>query len=94
MLALLKRRLASDHGRIRETAEQQRQMLAPSWKVVGFMSKILTHVLDTVISKPAIGIVVKLELQENQDWKAIASARRIVMDALRKSGVRRATGNV
>jgi 5-hydroxyisourate hydrolase len=38
------------------------------------MSKITTHALDTVIGKPAVGIVVKLERRENQDWKAIASA--------------------
>jgi 5-hydroxyisourate hydrolase len=38
------------------------------------MSKITTHVLDTVIGKPAVGIAVKLERQENQDWEAIANA--------------------
>jgi 5-hydroxyisourate hydrolase len=38
------------------------------------MSKITTHVLDAVIGKPAAGIAVKLERQENKDWKAIASA--------------------
>jgi 5-hydroxyisourate hydrolase len=38
------------------------------------MSKITTHVLDTVIGKPATGIAVRLERQENQDWKAVASA--------------------
>jgi 5-hydroxyisourate hydrolase len=38
------------------------------------MSKITTHVLDTVMGKPAAGIAVRLERQENQDWKTIASA--------------------
>jgi 5-hydroxyisourate hydrolase len=38
------------------------------------MSKITTHVLDTVIGKPAAGIAVRLDRQENQDWKTIASA--------------------
>jgi 5-hydroxyisourate hydrolase len=38
------------------------------------MSKITTHVLDTVIGKPAAGIAVKLERQENHNWKAIASS--------------------
>jgi 5-hydroxyisourate hydrolase len=38
------------------------------------MSKITTHVLDTVLGKPAAGIAVKLERQENQDWKSIAHA--------------------
>jgi 5-hydroxyisourate hydrolase len=38
------------------------------------MSKITTHVLDTVLGKPAAGITVRLELQENQNWKVIASA--------------------
>ncbi|WP_348264487.1 hydroxyisourate hydrolase [Telmatobacter sp. DSM 110680] len=38
------------------------------------MSKITTHVLDTVIGKPAAGIAVKLERQEDQDWASIASA--------------------
>ena len=38
------------------------------------MRKITTHVLDTVLGKPAAGITVKLERHENQSWKAIASA--------------------
>jgi 5-hydroxyisourate hydrolase len=38
------------------------------------MSKITTHVLDTVLGKPAAGIAVKLERQEKQDWRVVASA--------------------
>ncbi len=38
------------------------------------MSKITTHVLDSVLGKPAAGIVIKLERQENQGWNAIAHA--------------------
>jgi 5-hydroxyisourate hydrolase len=38
------------------------------------MSKITTHVLDSVLGKPAAGITVKLERQEDQDWKPIATA--------------------
>ena len=39
------------------------------------MSKITTHVLDTVLGKPAAGIAVKLERQENQNWKVVAQAQ-------------------
>ena len=38
------------------------------------MSRITTHVLDTVLGKPAAGIAVRLERQENETWKAIGSA--------------------
>ncbi len=35
------------------------------------MSKITTHVLDTVQGKPAGGIKVRLEKQEDKSWKSI-----------------------
>ncbi len=38
------------------------------------MSTITTHVLDTVLGKPAAGIAVHLERQENITWIAIASS--------------------
>jgi 5-hydroxyisourate hydrolase len=38
------------------------------------MSKITTHVLDTVLGKPAAGIAVKLERNEDSGWKIIARA--------------------
>lgn len=36
------------------------------------MSRITTHVLDTTLGKPAIGIAVRLEQQEHESWTAIA----------------------
>lgn len=38
------------------------------------MSAITTHVLDTVLGKPAAGIAVRLERQENGAWIAIAAS--------------------
>jgi len=38
------------------------------------MSGITTHVLDTVLGKPAAGIRVRLEKQESNCWTAIASS--------------------
>jgi 5-hydroxyisourate hydrolase len=35
------------------------------------MSKITTHVLDSVLGKPAGGIAVKLERKEDHGWSAI-----------------------
>lgn len=37
------------------------------------MSEISTHVLDTVLGKPAAGIRVRLEQQESGGWKSISS---------------------
>jgi 5-hydroxyisourate hydrolase len=39
------------------------------------MSKITTHVLDTVLGKPAGGIAVRLDRQENRTWAPIAQSR-------------------
>jgi 5-hydroxyisourate hydrolase len=38
------------------------------------MSKITTHVLDTVLGKPAAGIAVRLETKQGDAWTAIASS--------------------
>lgn len=38
------------------------------------MSGITTHVLDTVLGKPATGICVRLEKQEGGRWTALSSA--------------------
>lgn len=38
------------------------------------MSGITTHVLDTVLGKPAAGIGVRLEKQEGGRWAALSSA--------------------
>jgi 5-hydroxyisourate hydrolase len=38
------------------------------------MSKITTHVLDSVLGKPAPGVGVKLERKESQGWNAVAQA--------------------
>jgi 5-hydroxyisourate hydrolase len=40
--------------------------------VVGRMSKITTHVLDSVLGKPAVGISVRLERQQGETWLPIA----------------------
>ena len=63
MLAILKRRLASDRaGELREAAEQQRQITQIRLgKWLDAMSAITTHVLDAVLGKPAAGISVRLE---------------------------------
>jgi 5-hydroxyisourate hydrolase len=37
------------------------------------MSRISTHVLDTVSGKPAAGIPVRLEMKEGDAWKVIAT---------------------
>ena len=38
------------------------------------MSRISTHVLDTVLGKPAAGVPVILEKQEHQGWTEISRA--------------------
>ena len=38
------------------------------------MSKITTHVLDTVLGKPAPGIAVRLDKQDQGQWTEVASA--------------------
>lgn len=38
------------------------------------MSAITTHVLDTVLGKPAAGVPVRLEKQEIGGWSAVASS--------------------
>ncbi|MGH9606586.1 MAG: hydroxyisourate hydrolase [Terracidiphilus sp.] len=37
------------------------------------MSAITTHVLDTVLGKPAAGVAVRLEKQESSGWITIAA---------------------
>jgi 5-hydroxyisourate hydrolase len=61
------------------------------------MSAITTHVLDTVLGKPAAGIAVRLDRQEGNSWTAVASGvtdadgrcRSLAQDA--KQGVYRLT---
>jgi 5-hydroxyisourate hydrolase len=38
------------------------------------MNRITTHVLDTVLGKPASGIQVRLELQVGEEWKLAGSS--------------------
>ena len=38
------------------------------------MSKITTHVLDTVLGKPAGGISVRLERQDGEGWSQVAKS--------------------
>jgi len=38
------------------------------------MSAITTHVLDTVLGKPAAAIVVRLDRQEGDAWTAVAAS--------------------
>ena len=38
------------------------------------MSRITTHVLDTVLGKPAAGIAVQLEKRDHERWNEIARA--------------------
>lgn len=38
------------------------------------MSSITTHVLDTVLGKPAAGIEVRLEMRHGDQWKAAGTA--------------------
>jgi 5-hydroxyisourate hydrolase-like protein (transthyretin family) len=38
------------------------------------MSKITTHVLDTVLGKPAAGIQVRLQKLEQDHWSDVATA--------------------
>jgi 5-hydroxyisourate hydrolase len=38
------------------------------------MSAITTHVLDTVLGKPGAGIAVRLDIQEDGNWKTIGSS--------------------
>ena len=80
MLAILNRRLASDRAtELREAAEQQRQITADSiGKVVGGMSRITTHVLDTVLGKPAAGIAVRLEMTGSGEAHGSATCGRSV----------------
>ena len=61
------------------------------------MSAITTHVLDTVLGKPAVGIAVRLEKREGNVWNAVSSSvtdadgrcRDLAQDA--KHGVYRLT---
>ena len=54
------------------------------------MSGITTHVLDAVLGKPAAGISVQLEKQENSSWIAVkesatdadGSCRDLIVDAV------------
>jgi 5-hydroxyisourate hydrolase len=36
------------------------------------MSRITTHVLDTVVGKPAVGVGVRLERQDRESWSEVA----------------------
>ncbi len=38
------------------------------------MSAITTHVLDTVLGRPAAGVVILLERQEGAQWNAISTS--------------------
>jgi len=38
------------------------------------MSRIATHVLDTVRGKPAAGIAVRLERRDGESWSVVASS--------------------
>ena len=38
------------------------------------MSRITTHILDTVLGKPASAVAVRLERKEEQGWRVIAHA--------------------
>ena len=38
------------------------------------MSKITTHVLDTVLGKPAADVAVRLELKKGDAWVAVATS--------------------
>jgi 5-hydroxyisourate hydrolase len=38
------------------------------------MSRITTHVLDTVLGKPAAGIAVRLDRQDNANWTVVAAS--------------------
>lgn len=38
------------------------------------MSRITTHVLDTVLGRPAVGIAVRLERRESDRWNEVASS--------------------
>jgi 5-hydroxyisourate hydrolase len=37
------------------------------------MSRITTHVLDTVLGKPAAGVAVRLEMQEGGGWMEVST---------------------
>ena len=37
------------------------------------MSRITTHILDTVLGKPAAGVMVRLERQEGGEWVTVSS---------------------
>ena len=70
MLAILKRRLANDRdsGAARSCRATTADHANSFGKVVGRMSAITTHVLDTVLGKPAAGIAVRLEKQDGGGW--------------------------
>lgn len=36
------------------------------------MSKITTHILDTVLGKPAVGVAIQLERREGERWTEVA----------------------
>jgi hypothetical protein len=81
MLAILKRRLASDaRAELREAAEQQTQITQIRLgKWLDRMSAITTHVLDAVLGKPAAGVAVRLEQLEGGGW--IRALRASATDA-------------
>jgi 5-hydroxyisourate hydrolase len=39
------------------------------------MSRITTHVLDTMLGKPAAGVAVRLEKKEGDTWAALSATR-------------------
>jgi len=39
------------------------------------MNHISTHVLDTSLGKPAVGVMVRLEKRETDDWLSLGSAQ-------------------
>jgi 5-hydroxyisourate hydrolase len=38
------------------------------------MCKITTHVLDTVLGKPAVGVAVRLEKRESDQWSTVGAS--------------------
>ena len=75
MLAILNRRLARDRSdRVARGSRTTTADHADSpGKVAGIMSRITTHVLDTVLGKPAAGVAVRLEMKQGDAWTAVAA---------------------
>ncbi len=76
MLAILEQRLKNDREtELREAAGQQREITRirlRKW-LMG-MSAITTHVLDSVLGKPAPGIGVRLEMFDEDSWLLLSES--------------------